>query len=140
REMGMAGILITHDLGVVAETADRMAVMYAGQVVAYSDVTLAFSRPPHPYTAGLQASLPKLGVVQDRLRVIPGTVPNPANFPAGCRFHPRCPVKTAECLEPQTLASYGADHLSRCWRSGEIAAGTLNPVADDDTGLSGVRG
>src|SRR6185436_10880414 len=76
REMGMAVILITHDLGVVAETADRVAVMYGGQVVEYADVQAAFSRPLHPYTAGLQASLPKLGVVHDRLRVIPGEVPN----------------------------------------------------------------
>jgi peptide/nickel transport system ATP-binding protein len=128
REMGMAVILITHDLGVVAETADRMAVMYAGQVVEYADVKAAFSRPLHPYTAGLQASLPKLGVVQDRLRVIPGTVPNPARFPAGCRFHPRCPVMIPTCLEEPALEAYLPNHLSRCWRSGEIAAGKLDPV------------
>ena len=77
----MAVILITHDLGVVAETADRVAVMYAGRVVEYCDVRSAFRRPLHPYTAGLQASLPKLGDTQDRLRVIPGSVPNPREFP-----------------------------------------------------------
>ena len=81
RELGMAVILITHDLGVVAEMADRVAVMYAGQVVEYCGVLEAFAKPLHPYTAGLQASLPKLGAMQDRLRVIPGTVPNPARFP-----------------------------------------------------------
>jgi peptide/nickel transport system ATP-binding protein len=133
REMGMAVILITHDLGVVAETADRVAVMYAGQVAEYCDVKAAFSRPLHPYTAGLQASLPRLGVIQDRLRVIPGTVPNPARFPSGCRFHPRCPVMIEKCLEMPSLDPYLSNHLSRCWRSGEISRGTLDPVEDDRT-------
>jgi peptide/nickel transport system ATP-binding protein len=132
REMGMAVILITHDLGVVAETADRVAVMYAGQVVEYSDVRRMFRSPLHPYTAGLQASLPKLGVHQDRLRVIPGTVPNPARFPAGCRFHPRCPVMIQTCLEPPALDPYAPNHLSRCWRAGEIAAGTLDPAPNHE--------
>jgi oligopeptide/dipeptide ABC transporter ATP-binding protein len=131
RELGMAVILITHDLGVVAEVADRVAVMYAGQVVEYCDVLSAFAKPLHPYTAGLQASLPKLGVRQDRLRVIPGTVPNPARFPEGCRFHPRCPVMIQKCLELPSLDAYLPDHLSRCWRSGEIAEGTLNPVPEE---------
>jgi peptide/nickel transport system ATP-binding protein len=131
REMGMAVILITHDLGVVAEVADRVAVMYAGQVVEYCDVLSAFTKPLHPYTAGLEASLPKLGLVQDRLRVIPGTVPNPANFPSGCRFHPRCPVMIQKCFELPGLDPYEPAHLSRCWRAGEIAAGTLNPVPDN---------
>ncbi len=127
-ELGMAVILITHDLGVVAETADHVAVMYAGRVVEYCDVRAAFRRPLHPYTAGLQASLPKLGAVQDRLRVIPGSVPNPANFPIGCRFHPRCPVAQNRCLTDPDLVAVEHGHLSRCLRAGEIAAGTLNPV------------
>jgi peptide/nickel transport system ATP-binding protein len=127
-ELGMAVILITHDLGIVAETAHRVAVMYGGQVVEYSDVRSAFSRPLHPYTAGLQASLPKLGIVVDRLRVIPGTVPNPARFPVGCRFHPRCPVMIEKCLEAPKLEAHLPDHFARCWRSGEIAAGKLDPV------------
>jgi oligopeptide/dipeptide ABC transporter ATP-binding protein len=130
REMGMAVILITHDLGVVAETADRVAVMYAGQIVEYCDVRSAFLQPLHPYTAGLQASLPKLGAMQDRLRVIPGTVPNPARFPTGCRFHPRCPVMIEKCLEMPNLDPHLPAHLSRCWRSPEIAAKTLDPVHD----------
>ena len=88
REMGMAVILITHDLGVVADTAHRVAVMYGGQVVEYADVRSTFRTPLHPYTAGLQASLPKLGEVVDRLRVIAGTVPNPARFPAGLPLSP----------------------------------------------------
>jgi peptide/nickel transport system ATP-binding protein len=128
REMGMAVILITHDLGVVAETADRVAVMYAGQVVEYADVRALFRQPLHPYTAGLQASLPRLGIRQDRLRVIAGTVPNPAGFPRGCRFHPRCPVMIPRCLDLPDLDAYVPNHLSRCWRSNEIAGGKLDPV------------
>jgi len=131
RDMGMAVILITHDLGVVAETADHVAVMYAGRVVEYCDVRSAFRKPLHPYTAGLQASLPRLGAVQDRLRVIPGTVPNPAKFPIGCRFHPRCPVAQNRCLEAPDLLEIEAGHLSRCLRASEIAAGELNPVPAD---------
>jgi oligopeptide/dipeptide ABC transporter ATP-binding protein len=130
RELGMAVILITHNLGVVAEMAERVAVMYAGHVVEYCDVTAAFTQPLHPYTAGLQASLPKLGVIQDRLRVIPGNVPNPARFPVGCRFHPRCPVMIDRCLEEPALFPFG-ERLSRCWRSAEIAAGRLDPVAEE---------
>ena len=128
RELSMAVILITHDLGVVAETADRVAVMYAGQVVEYCDLRTAFRQPLHPYTAGLQASLPKLGVAQDRLRVIPGNVPNPARFPQGCRFHPRCPVAQERCLRDPVLRELTPGHMTRCWRAEEIAAGTLDPV------------
>jgi oligopeptide/dipeptide ABC transporter ATP-binding protein len=131
-ELGMAVILITHDLGVVAETADRVAVMYAGQVVEYSDVRSAFKRPLHPYAAGLQASLPKLGETRDTLRVIPGNVPNPARFPEGCRFHPRCPVMlTPTCLALPDLRVIEADHASRCFRADEIAAGTLDPAPEE---------
>jgi len=129
REMGMAVLLITHDLGVVAETADRVAVMYAGQVVEYCRVHEAFERTLHPYTAGLLASLPKLGVQQDTLRVIPGNVPNPAHFPAGCRFHPRCPLADARCRrEEPALRAFDDGHLARCWRAEEIAAGTVDPA------------
>ncbi len=131
QELGMAVILITHDLGVVAETADHVAVMYAGRVVEYCDVRATFRKPLHPYTAGLQASLPKLDVTQDRLRVIPGTVPNPARFPVGCRFHPRCPVAQNRCLTEPELVAVEPGHLSRCLRAAEIAAGTLNPVPAD---------
>src|SRR3989442_8891016 len=100
-ELGMAVLLITHDLGVVAETADRVAVMYAGQVVEYCDVAAAFRRTLHPYTAGLLASLPRLGDKRATLRVIPGNVPNPARFPKGRRFHPRCPVAQERCREQE---------------------------------------
>ena len=129
RELGMAVLLITHDLGVVAETADRVAVMYAGQVVEYCDVESAFKRSLHPYTAGLLASLPKLGTKSDELRVIPGNVPNPARFPSGCRFHPRCPVVQDRCRrEEPELRTFDGEHRTRCWRADEIAAGRLDPV------------
>jgi oligopeptide/dipeptide ABC transporter ATP-binding protein len=131
RDFGMAMILITHDLGVVAETAQRVVVMYAGQVVEQGDVRSIFSQPLHPYTAGLQASLPKLGVRSETLRVIRGSVPNPAYFPAGCRFHPRCPIAQERCLSEPTLRSFGDGRLSRCWRTEEILAGSVDPVAED---------
>ncbi|MGC4082534.1 MAG: ABC transporter ATP-binding protein [Vicinamibacterales bacterium] len=131
QELGMAVILITHDLGVVAETADHVAVMYAGRVVEYCDVRSAFRKPLHPYTAGLQASLPRLDATQDRLRVIPGTVPNPVRFPVGCRFHPRCPVAQNRCLDDPDLRAIDHGHLSRCFRAEEIASGSLNPVPAD---------
>ncbi|MEQ1758641.1 MAG: ABC transporter ATP-binding protein [Vicinamibacterales bacterium] len=130
-ELKMAVLLITHDLGVVAETADRVAVMYAGQVVEYCDVRPAFKKPLHPYTAGLQASLPKLGDIRRRLRVIKGTVPNPARFPRGCRFHPRCPIAIEQCMEEPPLEMVEEGRWSRCWRAREIAAGTVSPVPED---------
>ena len=132
KEMGMAVLLITHDLGVVAETADRVAVLYAGQVVEHCGVRAAFHQTLHPYTAGLLASLPKLGDRGDRLRVVPGNVPDPAHFPQGCRFHPRCPVAQERCrTEAPPLRTFAGDHEVRCWRADEIAAGTLDPVAGE---------
>ncbi|HEY6867112.1 MAG TPA: ABC transporter ATP-binding protein, partial [Candidatus Eisenbacteria bacterium] len=138
QELGMAVLLITHDLGVVAETADRVAVMYAGQVVEYADVREAFRRTRHPYTSGLLASLPRLGAREDSLRVIPGNVPDPARFPAGCRFHPRCPCVTDRCrTQEPPVERVDGGHLSRCWRSGEIAAGTLDPVTGGSPAAGG---
>jgi oligopeptide/dipeptide ABC transporter ATP-binding protein len=129
RDLGMAVLLITHDLGVVAETADRVVVMYAGQVVEACGVRELFARPLHPYTAGLQASLPALGERRERLRVIPGSVPNPAHFPAGCRFHPRCPVSEARCAtDAPPLEDFPGGRRVRCWRAPDIAAGTLVPL------------
>ena len=95
RESGMSILLITHDLGVVAENADTVAVMYASRVVEFARVEDLFDRPRHPYTAGLFRSMPKLGGGAHRLETIAGNVPNPANFPSGCKFHPRC-TKTRE--------------------------------------------
>jgi peptide/nickel transport system ATP-binding protein len=130
--LGMAVLLITHDLGVVAETADRVAVMYAGQVVEYCDVNAAFKRTLHPYTAGLLDALPRLGVKQESLRVIPGNVPDPLHFPSGCRFHPRCPVAQQRCRESEPpVLTFDGDHQSRCWRADEIASGVLDPAGEE---------
>ena len=98
RETGMAILLITHDLGVVAENADVVAVMYASRVVEFATVEEIFDRPEHPYTQGLLRSVPKLGAPEGRLESIPGAVPNPARFPAGCKFHPRCPLTRQAAL------------------------------------------
>jgi peptide/nickel transport system ATP-binding protein/oligopeptide transport system ATP-binding protein len=101
RETGMAILLITHDLGVVAENADVVAVMYASRVVEYATVEDIFDRPMHPYTQGLLKSVPKLGAHSERLVSIPGTVPNPARFPSGCKFHTRCPrTREAAAIAP----------------------------------------
>jgi oligopeptide/dipeptide ABC transporter ATP-binding protein len=118
--MGTSVILITHDLGVVAEMADRVAVMYAGRVVEYTSVTDLFDRPHHPYTQGLISSIPLLGKVTDRLEVIPGTVPNLINLPKGCKFAPRCRAREEYeltiCteLEPD-LIEVVERHRARCW-------------------------
>jgi len=99
REAGMAMILVTHDLGVVAEVADRVAVMYAGRFVETGPVDAIFSDPQHPYTLGLIGSLPSLGKREGRLATIAGSVPPPQRFPAGCRFSTRCPFADARCFE-----------------------------------------
>ena len=126
-EMGMAILLITHDLGVVAETCDRVAVMYAGHVVEYAVVEEIFGHPRMPYTTGLLGSIPKLGERSERLRVIPGNVPNPSEFPPGCKFHPRCPVAIDVCRkENPPLEEIRPRHWARCWRAKEIEAGTLD--------------
>jgi oligopeptide/dipeptide ABC transporter ATP-binding protein len=113
-------ILITHDLGVVAEMADRVAVMYAGRIVEQSDVTRLFDRPLHPYTQGLAASVPVLGQVKDRLETIAGVVPDLIDLPAGCRFAPRCPARErfglAICTEQEPgLEEVRPGHSVRCW-------------------------
>ncbi len=118
--MGTSVILITHDLGVVAEMADRVAVMYAGRIVEESDVKTVFAEPLHPYTQGLIASIPILGVVKDRLEVIPGGVPNLVNLPPGCRFAPRCRARVENKLiicqevEPDLILARPG-HKVRCW-------------------------
>jgi oligopeptide/dipeptide ABC transporter ATP-binding protein len=98
RELGMSILLITHDLGVVAENADVVNVMYASRIVESATVEELFDHPQHPYTEGLFRSVPKLGAHAERLLTIAGTVPNPARFPGGCKFHPRCP-RTRELAE-----------------------------------------
>jgi oligopeptide/dipeptide ABC transporter ATP-binding protein len=98
REMGTSVILITHDLGVVAEMAERVAVMYAGEIVEQTDVNTLFDEPLHPYTQGLIGSIPVLGEIKERLAVIPGSVPNLVNLPPGCRFAPRCKARVEHNL------------------------------------------
>ena len=116
-EIGMAVILITHDLGVVAELVERVVVMYAGKIVEEAEVKETYRNPSHPYTQGLLASIPKVDRTVDRLRVIPGAVPNPMNMPGGCRFHPRCEYTEERCrAEEPELKTIGPGHLVRCWR------------------------
>ena len=120
REFGTAIILITHDLGIVAEMCDRVAVMYAGEIVEETDVRTLFHDPKHPYTRGLIGSLPVLGQVKDELEVIPGNVPNLINLPSGCRFAPRCRARVENDLEISTrvkpeLKLVAPGHKVRCW-------------------------
>jgi oligopeptide/dipeptide ABC transporter ATP-binding protein len=120
REMGTSVILITHDLGVVAEMAERVAVMYAGEIVEQADVNTLFDEPLHPYTQGLIGSIPVLGEIKERLDVIPGSVPNLVNLPPGCRFAPRCQARIKYNLtictdqEPE-LDEIKMGHKVRCW-------------------------
>ncbi len=118
--LGTAIILITHDLGIIAEMAHRVAVMYAGRIVEQSVVGALFEKPLHPYTQGLIASIPVLGQVADRLDVIPGTVPNLINLPPGCQFAPRCRLREKFGLEicareEPRLDEVLPGHLVRCW-------------------------
>ncbi len=108
-------ILITHDMGVVAEMADNVVVMYAGQIVEYADVRSIFADPKHPYTQGLLASMPLLGQVRDELNVIPGTVPSLVNPPKGCRFADRCPHRFEKCDEEPQLINVEGGRKVRCW-------------------------
>ncbi len=117
-ETGAAIMLITHDLGVVAEMADRVIVMYAGQIVEEAPVGDLFARPEHPYTVGLLGSIPRLDKKRGRLPAIEGTVPSPLAMPMGCRFAPRCPFADDRCrAEPPALRAVAAEHRARCWKS-----------------------
>lgn len=116
RKLGTSVILITHDLGIIAEMADRVAVMYAGQIVEQASVGDLFETPMHPYTQGLIASIPILGRVTEKLEVIPGSVPNLINLPEGCRFAPRCKHAMQICIEAHPgLMEARPNHLVRCW-------------------------
>ncbi|HPR41689.1 MAG TPA: ABC transporter ATP-binding protein [Candidatus Methanofastidiosa archaeon] len=110
-------ILITHNLGIVAETSDRVGVMYAGRVVEVADKYTLFNRPLHPYTQGLIAAVPVITEKREELSYIPGTVPNLIHPPTGCRFHPRCPYATDICKEkiPELKAVETDDHFVECW-------------------------
>jgi peptide/nickel transport system ATP-binding protein len=112
---GMAVLLITHDLGIVAGRADRVAVMYAGQIVEEAPTERLFARPSHPYTQGLFASVPRITGPLQRLSPIGGTVPAPGGWPSGCRFRPRCPKAFDKSETMPPLLSVGPEHRMRCW-------------------------
>jgi peptide/nickel transport system ATP-binding protein len=117
-ETGTAIILITHDLGVIAELADDVAVMYAGRIVEHASVARLFAEPQHPYTIGLLGSIPRLHLEQERLAAIEGQVPGPFSTGAGCRFEPRCPFAVDRCrAEAPLLLDLFKDHKTACWRA-----------------------
>ncbi|HUJ11291.1 MAG TPA: ABC transporter ATP-binding protein [Verrucomicrobiae bacterium] len=124
-KLGMAILLITHNLGIVGDLADKVAVMYAGRIVEQSPTLKLLREPQHPYTVGLLCSIPKLGMHQERLQSIPGNVPNPARLPTGCKFHPRCERAQDDCArepEPALIETdSGARHV-RCpyWDKPEL--------------------
>jgi peptide/nickel transport system ATP-binding protein len=118
QQTGMAIILITHDLGVVAEMADEVAVMYSGRVVERTTGTAIFDDPQHPYTLGLLGSIPKIEETQERLLAIEGAVPAPFALPQGCRFHPRCVFRVDDCERTvPDLRDVGGGHLAACLRA-----------------------
>ncbi len=125
QERGMALLLITHDLGVVAELARRVAVMYAGRIVEEAPVADLFAAPRHPYTRGLLGSLPAVAAGGGRLKAIAGSVPEPSAFPPGCRFHPRCPERLERCARaaPAFRARAGAGGVACFAREAEAGGG-----------------
>jgi peptide/nickel transport system ATP-binding protein len=117
RETGTAVLLITHDLGVVADHADEVVVMYAGRVAERASTATLFARPEHPYTVGLLGAAPRIEGGATRLASIEGTVPDLLHPPEGCRFAPRCPFRIADCAKPPPLAEIMPGHASACWRA-----------------------
>ena len=127
QQLGMGLILITHDLGVVAQTAQRVIVMYAGRKVEEADVEDLFAHPKHPYTIGLMASMPAVisleAKADARLTEIPGMVPSLTNLPPGCAFAPRCKLAIDRCrAEYPPLEDFGDNHFAACWRAAELVA------------------
>jgi oligopeptide/dipeptide ABC transporter ATP-binding protein len=131
---GMSVLLITHDLGVVAENADAVAVMYASKVVEFAGVDELFEFPKHPYTEGLFRAMPRLGRIGQRLQSIAGTVPSPSRFPSGCKFHPRCPRMVGDALcvqrEPQ-LREVSAVHWGACHHIEKFATSPVTRPATE---------
>jgi peptide/nickel transport system ATP-binding protein len=135
-DTGLGIVLVTHDLGVVADVADRIAVMYAGQVVEEGTSDELFYDPRHPYTWGLLGSIPRVDRARpERLPAIPGAPPSPLEQPAGCRFGPRCPHRFDRCAQPPPLAPGEAGHRDRCWL-GLADKRRLRIVGDDIVGLA----
>ncbi len=132
-EMGMSILFITHDLSVVAETCDHVAVMYAGKIVEYGDIETMFDNPAHPYTHGLFHSIPNIDDDSGgELYVIPGMVPRPQDFPSGCRFRTRCPFAAEKCAELPPTEDLGNGHMVSCWFAKDLQSGKLSY----DTGRS----
>ncbi|EOD00983.1 ABC transporter ATP-binding protein [Caldisalinibacter kiritimatiensis] len=123
-EFGTALIMITHDLGVVAEVADKVAIMYAGEIIEYGPIEAIFENTKHPYTMGLFGSIPKLDEDADRLNPIKGLMPDPTDLPTGCKFHPRCPYATELCAKQEPkVTDIGNGHKVKCL----IQEGLVNP-------------
>jgi oligopeptide/dipeptide ABC transporter ATP-binding protein len=116
-EMGMAMILVTHDLGLIAERTQEVAVMYAGRIVEQAGTAELFADPRHPYTRGLIASVPRPGA-EGRLRTVAGSVPRLHDLPQGCKFITRCEIKTGRCEQEPQLVEIKPGHLVRCWDTG----------------------
>jgi oligopeptide/dipeptide ABC transporter ATP-binding protein len=132
-ERQMAIMLITHDLAVIAEMADAVTVMYAGQVVENSDVYTVFERPHHPYTRGLLGSIPRIGDRRRRLVTIEGVVPNPLNLPQGCLFARRCSYRMTICGQtPPPLQEVGPGQVSRCWLTADMQPPAVGAEASAD--------
>ena len=130
-ESGMSVLLITHDLGVVAETCDRVVVMYAGKVVELADVVTLFGKPAHPYTGALFRSLPDISRRENVLKTIPGMVPSAFEFADGCRFQARCNYATDICAEEPPLVDLGAGHKVACHHHELAAADQIRVLAGD---------
>lgn len=123
QELGMGVIIITHDLGVIAEVSKRVAVMYASKIVEYGDVYAIFENPKHPYTIGLLSSIPNINKRKSRLSTIEGSVPFPTNFPAGCHFCTRCKFADEKCWnEEPIVVNISSNHTAACWKLDEVEA------------------
>jgi peptide/nickel transport system ATP-binding protein len=123
QELGMGVIIITHDLGVIAEVSKRVAVMYASKIVEYGDVYDIFGNPKHPYTIGLLSSIPNINKRKSRLSTIEGNVPFPTNFPAGCHFCTRCKFADEKCWnEEPIVVNISSNHTAACWKLDEVEA------------------
>lgn len=122
-ELGLGMLLVTHDMGVVAQTCQRVAVMYAGEIVEVCGTEELFAAPRHPYAAGLLACVPRIDGPGGRLVPIPGAPPDPAHAPAGCRFHPRCPLASEVCRTlPPALRAVSPGHVARCHHAERVNA------------------
>lgn len=130
-------MIITHDLGVIAEMADRVMVMYAGQVVEEGNVFELFRSPKHPYTLGLMESTPKIEETKEWLDSIPGTVPSPSDMPTGCRFHPRCKFAMKICLKEPLLRELESGSKVRCWLHHEGEVNLLDKPEENRTAVIG---